>query len=85
LDHWRSRKTGADYPSLVRLEATNPATAKPEVFLVQSFVANQELAGKTGGVSYWEGACRVLDERQHAIGQAYMELTGYSENLKGKF
>jgi predicted secreted hydrolase len=85
LDHWRSRKTGADYPSLVRLEAANPATAKPEVFLVQPFVANQELAGKTGGVSYWEGACRVLDERQHVIGQAYMELTGYSENLKGKF
>jgi len=85
LQHWRSRKTRADYPSLVRLEATNPATAKPEVFLVQPFVPNQELAGKTGGVSYWEGACRVLDERQRVIGKAYMELTGYSENLKGRF
>jgi predicted secreted hydrolase len=85
LKRWHSRKTGADYPALVRLEATNPNTGKTETFIVQPDVADQELAGSTGGVAYWEGACRVLDENQKEIGRAYMELTGYGESLKGKF
>jgi predicted secreted hydrolase len=85
LSHWRSRKTGADYPSLVRLEAVNPATARPETFIVQPFVADQELAGKPSGIGYWEGACRVLDENKQEIGHAYMELTGYGESMIGKF
>lgn len=85
LKRWQSHKTKADYPSLVRLEATNPSTGKTEIFSVQPEVADQELAGSTGGVAYWEGACRVLDENQKPIGRAYMELTGYGESLKGKF
>jgi predicted secreted hydrolase len=83
--HWRSRKTGAEYPSQVKLEAKNLFTGKPETFIVQPFVADQELIGKVGGVAYWEGACRVLDENKKEIGRAYMELTGYGESLKGKF
>jgi predicted secreted hydrolase len=85
LKHWHSQNTGADYPSLVRLEAMNPTTGKVEVFIIQPDVADQELVGKTGGVSYWEGACRVLDANQKPIGRAYMELTGYGQSLKGKF
>ena len=85
LEQWRSRQTGADYPARVRLEAVNPATVRPEIFIVQPVVADQELTGKVGGVGYWEGACRVLDENKHEIGRAYMELTGYGESLKGKF
>jgi predicted secreted hydrolase len=85
LKHWHSSKTGADYPSLVRLTATNPATDKPEVFIIQPEVSDQELANPGGGVAYWEGSCRVLDENKKAIGRAYMELTGYGESLKGKF
>jgi predicted secreted hydrolase len=85
LKHWHSSKTGADYPSLVRLTATNPATRKAETLLVQPQVADQELAGPGGGVAYWEGACRVLDANQKEIGRAYLELTGYGESLKGKF
>ena len=52
---------------------------------MQPFVADQELTGKVGGVGYWEGASRVLDENKKEIGRAYMELTGYGESLKGKF
>jgi predicted secreted hydrolase len=85
LEHWRSPKSGADYPSLVRLEAMNPTKEKTEIFFVQPFTANQELTGKVGGVGYWEGACRVLNENKKEIGRAYMELTGYSKSLKGKF
>jgi len=53
--------------------------------MIQPLVADQELTGKVGGVGYWEGACRVLDENKKEIGRAYMELTGYSESMKGKF
>jgi predicted secreted hydrolase len=85
LKNWRSPKSGADYPSLVRLEAMNPAKGKTEVFFVQPFTADQELTGKVGGVGYWEGACRVMNENKKEIGRAYMELTGYSKSLKGRF
>jgi predicted secreted hydrolase len=85
LDHWRSPHTGADYPSLVRLQAENPETGKTEAFTIEPLVADQELTGKLGGVAYWEGACRVLDDQKKEIGRAYMELTGYSKSLKGKF
>ena len=85
LAPWHSRKSAADYPATVRLEAVNPASGKTEVFILQPFVADQELTGKVGGVGYWEGACRVLDENKKAIGRAYMELTGYGKSLNGKF
>jgi predicted secreted hydrolase len=85
LARWRSPKTGAEYPSKVRLIAENPRSGQSETFLVEPLVADQELAGPGGGVSYWEGACRVLDENQKEIGRAYLELTGYQASLKGKF
>jgi predicted secreted hydrolase len=85
LQRWRSQKTGAEYPAFVKLIARNPVTSERQTFLVQPAVADQELAGSVGGVAYWEGACRVLDENKKEIGRAYMELTGYSESLKGKF
>ena len=85
LKHWYSRKTGANYPAQVRLDAVNPATGRTESYIVQPFVVDQELVGKIGGVGYWEGACRVLDENKKEIGRAYMELTGYGESMNGKF
>jgi predicted secreted hydrolase len=85
LQHWRSPKTGSEYPSLVQLTAENPVTGETEIFMVQPCVADQELAGRVGGVAYWEGACRVLDKNKKEIGRAYMELTGYGESLNGKF
>jgi predicted secreted hydrolase len=83
--HWHSLKSGAEYPSLVQLAAFNPASGKTENFIIQPYVADQELTGKVGGVGYWEGACRVLDENNREIGRAYMEFTGYSKSLKGSF
>ncbi len=85
LEHWHSRKTGTDYPAKMQLEAFNPASGNWETFVVEPLVPDQELAGKIGGVGYWEGACRVRDAAQHEIGRAYMELTGYGQSLKGKF
>ena len=85
LQHWRSPKSGSKYPSLVELSAENLVTSKTENFIIQPFTADQELVGRVGGVGYWEGACRVLDENKKEIGRAYMELTGYAASLKGKF
>ena len=69
----------------MELSAENLVTSKTENFIIQPFTADQELVGKVGGVGYWEGACRVLDENKKEIGRAYMELTGYAASLKGKF
>jgi predicted secreted hydrolase len=85
LQHWHSPHSGAEYPSLVQLEADNPVTGKTETFLVQPIVADQELGGQVGAVVYWEGACEVLDANHQKIGRAYMELTGYGESMNGKF
>ncbi len=82
---WRSPATGTQYPSAVELVAKDPVTGRWETFRVQPVVADQELAGKIGGVAYWEGACGVRDESGQEIGRAYMELTGYGDSLRGKF
>ena len=42
----------------------------------------QEVPGKIGGVPYWEGACDVQDDKGSVVGKAYLELSGYSGNLK---
>ena len=85
LDHWHSRQTGTDYPAKMQLSALNPATGQWETFVIEPFVADQELGGKIGGVGYWEGACRVRDASGREMGRAYMELTGYGQSLRGKF
>ena len=69
----------------MRLSAENPETGKTEAFTIEPLVADQELSGKLGGVAYWEGACRILDDQKKETGRAYMELTGYGKSLGGKF
>lgn len=78
LTTWKSPHTGATYPQRIRLTTTDPATGREAVFLVAPFHPDQELGGSLGGVTYWEGACRILaaDETTE-LGSAYMELTGY--------
>jgi predicted secreted hydrolase len=72
---WKSPHTGAVYPSGWRVSVPS---ARIDVTL-SPVVADQELAGTTGGVAYWEGA---VDARDAATGQAsgvgYVELTGYA-------
>jgi predicted secreted hydrolase len=47
---------------------------------------DQELrTGRSTGVTYWEGPCRVLDGTGHEVGDAYLELTGYAHSLKSRF
>jgi predicted secreted hydrolase len=78
LTHWTSPHTGARYPQRIRLTTTDPGTGAEFTLLVAPFHADQELQGHIGGVTYWEGACRVLAaDGRTELGSAYMELTGY--------
>lgn len=77
---WTSPETGANYPVDVMLRGERP-DGSPFAFKVKPLLRKQELVGKLGGISYWEGACDVYENNQ-PVGEAYMELTGYNESLK---
>jgi predicted secreted hydrolase len=78
IDHWTSPATGATYPSRIRLTTTDPLNGRETVLLVVPFHRDQEIPGDLGGVTYWEGACRILAvDGETELGSAYLELTGY--------
>jgi len=77
--HWRSERTGTEYPAGWRI--TIPRE-RLEIDLAPT-VADQELDTRaTTGVVYWEGSQRVLATRdgQPVGGEAYVELTGYGDS-----
>jgi predicted secreted hydrolase len=80
LSRWKSPRTGAVYPSRIKLATTDPASHQPVVYTLVPILEDQELNGTVAG-AYWEGACRVLDEHDQEVGSAYLELTGYSHKL----
>ena len=82
LTYWTSPKTGARYPQRIRLVTTDPENGRETVFNVVPFHPDQELGGSLGGVTYWEGACRLLAEDGSEAGSAYLELTGYDRALE---
>ena len=82
LARWTSPTTGAVYPSRIRVTTVDPATRQETAFTLEPLLQDQELAGRLGGIPYWEGACRVLDAKDNVIGSAYLELTGYAKDLK---
>lgn len=82
---WKSPRSGGEYPVHVELAANDPATGKLTTFALEPLFLEQELRGALGGVSYWEGACRVLDERDQDVGSAYLELAGYVGRLTDRF
>lgn len=77
---WRSPTRGTTYPQPMVLQAWG------ERFTLMPVLPNQELqTGRSTGITYWEGACRVLDAEGREVGEAYLELTGYAHSLKGRF
>lgn len=70
-DHYRSKKTGARYPS--RWEIRIPS--EDIILRITPLMEDQEiLAYSSTGNHYWEGACIVEGS---ARGRAYVEMTGY--------
>jgi len=77
---WRSPASGAVYPLPLRLEALG------ETWTLEPLVPGQELRTRSGtAITYWEGACRVLDGQGREAGDAYVELTGYAHSMQGRF
>ncbi|MEP6800556.1 MAG: lipocalin-like domain-containing protein [Acidobacteriota bacterium] len=74
---WRSPRSKGVYPSGWDIALPRLSLA----LRVEPLVADQELVtGRSTGVTYWEGACRVTGQRggKPLTGKGYAELTGYS-------
>ena len=85
LGHWESPTTGAVYPVSPRLTTTDPASGKARHLRLVPILEPQEMTGGSGGVSYWEGACDVKDEDSgEIVGRAYLEMTGYADDIGEK-
>lgn len=82
LSYWTSSHTKAVYPAKVRIKTLDPEKGFQRSFTLEPLAADQELPVGMGGVSYWEGACKILDEAGREIGRAFLELTGYAGNLR---
>lgn len=78
---WTSPATDAAYPTRVRLVAPDPSTGTEVSYTIDPLADAQELTGALGGVTYWEGACRVRDAAGNECGRAFLELTGYAGDL----
>jgi predicted secreted hydrolase len=77
---WTSPASKAAYPLPLELEAWG------QRWTLVPILENQELrTTRSTGITYWEGACRVLDASGTEVGDAYVELTGYAHSLKGRF
>lgn len=73
--HWRSPRTGTDYPVSMRIEAGG------RIFELMPLMDDQELDSRAStGTIYWEGAITAL-EGARVVGRGYLELTGYSQRL----
>lgn len=81
---WESKETGARYPTSPTITTTDPKTGKTVRLTHRPTMPNQEMSGKIGGVSYWEGAGDVIDENGKTLGKSFLELTGYIGNLAEK-
>ncbi|HXX35842.1 MAG TPA: lipocalin-like domain-containing protein [Thermodesulfobacteriota bacterium] len=83
LDHWKSSKSGAVYPSKWRVRVPGHRID----LIISPTVKDQELITKESTrVTYWEGSVKV-DGRYRGEpinGAGYVELTGYTEPLSGK-
>jgi len=76
LAHWRSPRTGIDYPVSFRLRAGDSDVTLAPLF------PDQELDARIGvGTVYWEGAVRAMVGDRPA-GRGYLELTGYGRPLR---
>jgi predicted secreted hydrolase len=77
---WTSPASKAAYPQPMEVEAWG------ERWTLAPVLRDQELrTARSTGITYWEGACRVLDASGKEVGDAYLELTGYAHSLKGRF
>jgi len=76
LQQWQSPHSGARYPLEVELRAQG------ELWRLRPLALDQEQRSRISGLAYWEGACDVLDSQGQLVGRAFLELAGYSGDLR---
>jgi predicted secreted hydrolase len=76
LRHWRSPRTGTNYPISWRVRAGDR-----EIDLDPLLDDQENDTRATTGAIYWEGAVRALHAGQ-PVGRGYLELTGYWRRLQ---
>jgi predicted secreted hydrolase len=80
-NHWRSPRSGADYPAGWSIELAGEGLS----IQLHPTIADQELDTRaTTGVIYWEGSQVVSATRSDGVrigGEAYVELTGYGATV----
>lgn len=82
---WRSPKTGGEYPISPLIETLDPQDGSTRKFRLRPLMKEQEIVGSGSGVSYWEGACDIVDEMSgEVLGKAYLEMTGYADDIAEK-
>jgi predicted secreted hydrolase len=82
---WKSPATGATYPISPMIVTRDPASGAERRLRLVPLLENQEMTGGAGGVSYWEGACEVVEEASgETVGRAYLEMTGYADDIGQK-
>ena len=73
---WKSAASGANYPQEWKL------TVPGRTITVRSLMPGQELlTPNSTNVDYFEGAVDVVDDQGRAIGEGYLEMTGYAKAL----
>jgi predicted secreted hydrolase len=74
---WKSPASAASYPQQWKVKCTGvPALT------IKTRLPNQELqTPNSTDVTYYEGTVEVLDDKGAAIGEGYLEMTGYAKAL----
>jgi predicted secreted hydrolase len=71
LEHFKSERSGARYPSRWEVAVLSESLT----LKITPLIRDQEFSGTAStGNYYWEGACSVEGS---AKGRAYVEMTGY--------
>jgi predicted secreted hydrolase len=83
LDRWKSKKSGATYPSGWRIKVP-----KDQIdLLLTPVLKDQELITEASTrITYWEGSVKLEGRYKGdpVKGRGYVELTGYAKPLTGK-
>jgi predicted secreted hydrolase len=80
LEHWKSPKSGANYP--MKWKVTIPAK-DIELEIVPAFRDQELITNRSTRVTYWEGAVQVGGSvrNKSILGTGYVEMTGYAGKL----
>ena len=60
----------------LKISANHPSRGEV-TYRLEPLIENQEFYGNQADNAYWEGACKVMDDKGDQIGKAYLELAGY--------